>query len=231
MLQLMRQRLVSPMRMVLVVTFALFGIVPTVLVNSLGALSRGQMGLFGLVTAAGLIGQELSSGVLMLTFARPLTRRDYVYGRWLGASAMAAVCVAIQVLLTAAFVAMRYGEVDPVTMAIKVVEGTLAVTGTAAVLVMFSSFVNGLGDLAVMLLSLLASDAVAAAGRKWELGWLSRAGEEGQRFITATVDPAPLFGRGTISWFELVSYLSTIAICLLVAIWAVNRKELSYATG
>jgi hypothetical protein len=154
-----------------------------------------------------------------------------VLGRWLGAAAMASACVVVQVLVAAAVVTSRHGHGDPSLIALKLVEGILAVVGSAAILVMFSALANGLGDLALLLLSLLAADSMTRAGSHWRIDWVTRAGEEAQRFLAASIDPAPLFGHGTLSWFAIASYLSTLAICLVVAIWAVNRRELSYAAG
>ena len=72
---------------------------------------------------------------------------------------------------------------------------------------------------------------MSAAGAQYALPWLARAGSEVQGCLDLKLDPAPFFGQGSISWFAVTSYLSTIAICLVIAIHAVNRKELSYASG
>ena len=225
-----RQRLASPMRLLLAFTFLCFGVVPVLLSGSLDTLAEMMMRLFGFVFAAGLIGQEVSSGVLTLTFARPVRRAEYVLARWLGAGTLAGACVLLQVLAGCAAVLLRHGTLPPALIIFKLLDGLLAVFGVSAVIVMFSSCVPGLGDLGLFLLATVVSNVLTGVGGVKRIAWVLRAGEEMQHFLDASLDPAPWF-RGAGSWFALLSYFSTIAICLVLAIWAVNRKELSYASG
>ncbi len=226
-----RQRLNSPMRLMLALVFFGFGLLPVMLTGSIAMLGKNTMGVFAFVFAAGLIGQDVSSGVLTLAFARPLRRWEYVLSRWLAAGSLAtAVCV-LQVVAGAAVSLARHGDVTAALMAAKMLDGALVVFGLSAVLLMFSSLAPGLGDLGLYLLAFLAASVMTNVGAAKRIGWLTRAGEECQRFIDGSLDPAPFFGHGEVSWFAIASYLSTLAICLVVAIWAVNRKELSYAAG
>ena len=227
---LARQRLNSPMRVVMTLFFFGTGLIAVAFTGSLGALSKGQQVVFGYVIAAGLIGQEVSSGVLTLTFARPLRRSEYVVGRWIGACAIASAWVLLQVLMAAGIASLRGGNPTLEQAALRAAEGVLAVTGASAVLLMFSSLVPGLADLGLVVLALIVGGVLTAAGGHWQIAWLTRTGDEIHRFIDASLDLGSLFGKGTVSWFEITSYLSTLAICLVVAIWAVNRKELSYAS-
>ncbi len=228
---LARQRLASPMRVILTAVFFGFGLLSVLFGGNLAMLARSQQGVFGFVMAAGLIGQEVSSGVLTLTFARPLRRSDYVLGRWLGASALGSACVALQVIIATGVALLRHGDPTASQVALKLLEGSLAVTGVCAVLLMFSSLVPGLGDLGLMLLALITGGVMSAMGMHWQIAWLSRSGAEIHRFIDASLDLEPFIGPGAVSWFAVTSYLSTLSICLVVAIAAVNRRELSYATG
>jgi len=225
------QRLTSPMRLVLAAALFGFGVLSVLFTGSLAALVAAPMGAFGYVAAAGLIGQEVSSGVLTMTFARPIRRSDWVLGRWFGALALACGLVALQVLAATGAALVRHGDVGLQLIAFKLLEGGFAAVGTCSVLLALSALVPGLGDLGLMVLGSILGATLSGAGMQTGRAWLARAGEELQRFLGATIDPSPLFGQGTVSWFEIVSYLSTVSLCVVVAIWAVNRKELSYASG
>ncbi len=226
-----RQRLTSPLRLLLALMLFGFGLLPVLLTGSLATLGKTTFGVFGFVFAAGLIGQEVSSGVLTLAFARPLRRAEYVFARWLAAGSLAtAVCV-LQVLVAAVVSLLRHGDVGAAMMAAKMLEGALAVFGVSAVLVMFSALAPGLGDLGLYVLTFLGAGILSSVGFARQWPWLARAGAEVQRFLDASLDPSPFFSHGAIPWFELVSYLSTLTLCLVVAMWAMNRKELSYAAG
>jgi len=226
------QRLSSPMRLVLGASMFGFGVLSVLFTGSLAALVPGAMGAFGYVAAAGLIGQEVSSGVLTMTFARPIRRSDWVLGRWLGALGLACGLVALQVLAASAAALLRHGDVGVQLVAFKLLEGVFAAAGTCSVLLALSSLVPGLGDLGLMVLGTMLGAILNGAGMQTGRAWLARTGEEVQRFLGATIDPTPLFGgHGPVPWFEIASYLSTVSLCVVVAIWAVNRKELSYASG
>ena len=45
------------------------------------------------------------------------------------------------------------------------------------------------------------------------------------------LDLAPLFHGGPVAWFAVVSYLSTVTLCLGLAVVVMNRRELSYASS
>ncbi len=226
-----RQRLTSPMRLLLALMFFALSMMPVLLTGSLGMLTPKTTNLFAFVFAAGLIGQDVSSGVLTLAFARPLRRLEYVLARGLGAAALTLGCVVLQVLAAALAALLRHGEPTLMEVAQKLVECALPAVGLVAVLLMLSALVPGLADLGLYVLGMIGGAVIGGIGQAKDVPVLTRAGQEINRFLDPTLDLGVLFGRGTLSWFELASYLSTIAICLVIAVWAVNRRELSYAAG
>ena len=226
-LTLLRQRLSSPLRALFLGVVALVCIVAVVVTRSLTPFS--QLGpTLAVVFAAGLIGQEMSSGTLQLALARPLTRRRYVLSRWLGAVAGVAAVAAL-LLGLALMLLMRSGQVPAFTMiAAAFAQVVLDGAATAAVLAAFSSMVGGLGDLAILLLLytlLPLLDQVAP-----HLGWAAVA-----RLI-AILQPivAPHFalgflaGAGEVSWAGLANAMGVLLLGLGLAIAVLNRRELSY---
>lgn len=226
-----RQRLTSPMRVALAALFLGMGLFPVLFTGSIALLGKNSMNVLAFVFAAGLIGQEVSSGVLTLAFARPLRRWEYVLSRWAAAASLAIAFGVLQVVLGAAIAIARHGDVTATTVLAKSLEGVLAIVGVTSVLTLCSALAPGLGDLGLYLVGMITGSLVATIGSAKGWAWLMRTGQELQRFVDPALDPAPLFGAGTFSWFELVSYLSTIVLCLVLAIAVVNRKELSYAAG
>ena len=57
-----------------------------------------------------------------------------------------------------------------------------------------------------------------------------RASAELLRFLNPQVQLGPMTMGSGVSWFEVVSYLSTVTLCLAVAVLVINRREISYAT-
>lgn len=227
----LRQRLTSPLRLVMLG----FGFVSPLgivaFTKQLGTL-EGSPAWFALILAAGAIGQEVSSGVLTLTFARPVTRPAYVLSRWAGAGGFAAALGLAQLAAGLMAIAARGGPLPPgAEVAALVLECVIVSLAASAFMVMLSSFVNGLGDVALWAMGMALSGfaGLVAQARDWAV--LGRIAQEAQLALMPSLRLGWLFGAGDANPYALLAVLSTLAASLAVAVWVVNRKELSYAAG
>jgi ABC-type transport system involved in multi-copper enzyme maturation permease subunit len=227
-LALLRQRLSSPARVVLALTFFSFPLLIALAAPGDGLLRVDW--LFALVLGGGMVGQDVSSGILSGIFARPIRRAEYALSRWAAVVLGASILVVLQTVVGLAILAMRGAEPDVSAMALKAVAAVLTVAGVSAVLLLFSCWVNGLGDLGIYLVGYMFANLLGIVGWKASWSWLTRGGTELSKFLIPRLDPAQLFSTA-FSAFDLASYLSTIVLCLALAIVLLNRKELSYAAG
>ena len=230
-LSFLRQRLTSPMRLVLLGLgfFSSLGI--AVVTRQVGTL-EGASTWFALILAAGAIGQEVSSGVLTLTFARPVSRASYVFSRWAGAGGFAAALGLVQIIAGLMAIVARGGTMPGgADLAALAIECVLLAFTAAAVMVMLSSLVNGLGDVGVWAIGSTVSALMGAIAQAKQWTAIGRAAEEVQLVLMPKLHVGWIFGAGDPQVFALVSVLSTLAASLAVAVWVVNRKELSYAAG
>jgi ABC-type transport system involved in multi-copper enzyme maturation permease subunit len=228
----LRQRFQQPLRMVLVLAF--FGF-PLLMV----AASRGATGLMplsagsalALVLGAGLIGSDSSAGVFQLLFARPVTRAGYVLSRWLAVAAAAGTLGVLQVLLGAAILVAFGHAPDAAEVGTRCADQALSALSVSSLVLLFSTVLPGIGDVVAVVLGNVASALIApiAGFARWP--WLERLGREVNRFFAPDFAWADVFGRGDVSWFLLVSWASTIALCVALAIVVMNRREISYASG
>jgi len=226
-----RQRLRSPVRILLGLVALAGGLFPVLLSGQAELLSTGAMLPFALVFAGGMIGQDVSSGVLTLAFARPVRRSDYVLARWLAASTLASACVLLQVLGAAGILLARHaGLTGYEVLALRFLGGVFSVSGVSAVVLALSSLAPGLADLGLLLALKVAVAVGGAAADAKGVAWLARAFAELDGLLFPSLDPAPWFLHGPVSVFAITSYASTLAIGLVVAVWALNRRELSYAS-
>jgi ABC-type transport system involved in multi-copper enzyme maturation permease subunit len=227
---LLRQRLASPMRLFIVSALFVPALALAVFTNTFGAVAGGGY-WFALVLAAGAIGQDVSSGVLHLTFARPVTRTAYVTSRWFAAAAGGFALALARLLLASALLAMRGAAPEPLVLLAAVIQDALLSSVAAAVMVAFSALVDGLGDVAVFALSTLGLQIAhgLAQMRGWTLA--DRAIVELQHTLEPALNLAFLSGQGAPQWGGLVTAASTVVLALALAILAVNRRELSYAAG
>ncbi|MGH7731963.1 MAG: ABC transporter permease subunit [Candidatus Eiseniibacteriota bacterium] len=228
---LWRQRLTSPVRMALVAMLAGTPLLGVAFMPGAGlALLGGGQGL-ALTLGAGMIGQDVSSGVLQLLFARPVRRSVYVLSRWLGAGLAVAAVSLVQLVVACGLLAARGGAPRPQEIVLFAAERILEGFGIAAVLALLSSLIGGLGDLALYLLANLGAGLLQTVGQVKQWVWASRGGAEILGSLTPTIDLERLLAASPMPWFPIVSYASTVALGLALAIVVVNRKELSYASG
>lgn len=228
---LWRQRITSPVRMALVGMLTGVPLLGIAFMPGAGlALLGGGQGLI-LTLGAGMIGQDLSSGVLQLLCARPVRRPEYVVSRWLGVAVAAAGISLLQLGLACAVLAGRGALPATQEIAMFGAGRVLESFGIAAALALCSSLIGGFGDLAIYLIANLAGGVIQTAGQMKQWPWLERAGAELLATLSLTIDLPRLVAASPMPWYPIVAYASGVALCLALAIVVVNRKELSYAAG
>jgi ABC-type transport system involved in multi-copper enzyme maturation permease subunit len=223
-----RQRLTSPIRLVFL-AFLFLG--PLALVAAAPAMGLNVLqdpSMFALLFGVGMVGQDVSSGVLQLLFARPVRRSDYALTRWIGASLLASGCVVLQAVIATLILLLR--EAPPETRLLfgVMASGVVEAVGVSAVLLLFSSLVPGVGDLGVFVLLKFFGQGANVAGQMMNRPWLASIGEEVDRTLTNGIAFPQVTGNA-ISWEHVAAWLATVALCLGLAILVLNRKELSYA--
>ena len=227
---LIRQRLASPLRLALVLLFVLPGIGMATITRSLEPLQDSAYWL-ALVLAAGAIGQDVSSGVLHLTFARPVPRPVYVLSRWAGAALGGLALALLQLLAALVFMAGR-GSLPPVTVVIAMAaQHALLAATAAAVMLACSSLADGLGDVALFAMGAFALQVGQLAARF--KGWTTVVNviEAVQGALRPEIGVAWIAAHGAPPWNGVVAALSTTVLALVVAIVRVRGRELSYAAG
>jgi ABC-type transport system involved in multi-copper enzyme maturation permease subunit len=225
-----RQRLMSPLRMVFLFCIVSFPLLVTLAAPQTGFTVAGNVTGIALVFAIGLIGQDVSSGVLQLLFARPVRRWEYVTSRWLSAGSIAALVAIAQGVLVALIMTVRGAAPGAGDTLAFVGERVLGAFGLAAVFVLLSSLVAGVGDVALWIAgqAALAISAMVAQTK----GWMAAGRVLGE--LQAALNPGvPItqIVNGLAPWAPLSAYLSAIAVCLTLAVMLINRRELSYASS
>lgn len=224
------QRAFSPARVLLVFSVVSFPALMLSFAPQIGLQVLQSGAVLGMILGAGLIGQEVSSGVLQLVFSRSVTRAEFVLSRWFATGACAAGAVMLQVLLGTAVMALRGAPAPVESVAGLALEQMLAAFGIVSVLALFSSLLPGVGDVMAWIVLNVAGGVFQMAGGLLRSEGLLRAGQEWARFLSPALRLNEAFGGGVVSWFHLTSYFSTVTLCLVLAIAILNRRELSYAT-
>jgi len=225
-----RQRLTSPIRVVLLGLAFGFPLLGAAFMHA-GLSSLGDSVGITLIFAVGMIGQDVSSGVLQLLFARPVRRIEYVVSRWLAVGTAAAAVGLLQVLIAWAILSAYPNAPTTAQLGMFVGSRVLECFGIAAVFTMLSCLIGGVGDLAIYFVGTVLGGVLELVAQTQHWTVLSRAASELAGFLTPKLNLATLAATSPLPFFPIVSFVSTIALCLVVAVAVMNRKELSYASG
>jgi len=226
----LRQRFTSPMRVGLLFIVTVFPLGAAILANDLAPLAWPASAI-ALILAAGAIGQDVSSGTLQLLLVRPVSRPSVLLHRWL-ASVIAAVGITIVLLLLATLALLAHktqpNALDLVRM---VLEAACSAAGSAAVMVMLSTLVGGIGDVGLFVAAMIVTQMFSGLAMLEHWDVLARACNEVQVVLSPQLSWAWMLHGTPLSWFAITSWASTVTLALAVGIARFNRRELSYAAG
>lgn len=226
----LRQRVTSPIRVGLILLLTVFPLGFVAITGELGSL-EGLAGPIALILAAGAIGQDVSSGTLQLLLVRPVSRPSYLVSRWLAATLGATAISAVVIGLGTVVMMLRGHGPDSLEPVRLLLEALSVAAGQAAVMVMLSTLVNGLGDVGLYVASAVLLQMLLGIGMFEHWTALTRACEELQGVLSAKLSWAWLSHHTSPSWFAMTSWASTLTLTLAVGIARLNRRELSYAAG
>ncbi len=226
----LRQRLTSPIRLAFLAATFFFPLLFVAAAPGMGLSQIHDSLPFVLILGSGMIGLDVSSGVLQLVLARPVTRREYAISRWLATAFGAAAFSTIQVTLASMILVLRGGTVNAESVAATLLATWSSAFGASAVLMALSTLVPGLADLGLFVMIMISTSVLQMIGSAARLSWVTRAGVVVGESLNPVLDWSRIFG-GSVSWHELAAYASTVTLALAVGIFVLNRKELSYASG
>jgi ABC-type transport system involved in multi-copper enzyme maturation permease subunit len=183
------------------------------------------------ILGTGVIGQDISSGVIQMVFARPVRRWEYVLSKWTALAGGALAITLVMGAVSAVLLIARGAPPETTELLRFAAEALVTAVGAAAALVMFSSIMPGHADLALYVPFFFTSWILGMLGTVESSELLRRISEEIGNFVMPAIDIEKTFASDPISWFVILSYLSNVSILLLLAVVILNRREFSYASG
>jgi hypothetical protein len=194
-------------------------------------------GFFALLAlAAASVSKDASSGALQMILARPIRRVDYLFGRYCGIllgygaylAATAGLALLLSPLLGKLLDAENARKLSPGDLARGAAGSLLSSALLAAVLLFFSTFLRGYGDvLAYFLLSLLLAAPGALSG-PLEMPWLSKLGTIARENVLPRMSwDDVLQGRDVLSP-ATGEWVLAVTAYLMFAAWIFSRREFTY---
>ena len=188
-----------------------------------------------LLLAAGSVSKDISSGALQMILARPISRTDYLWGRFFGILSAYAVFLAgvalLTVLISTAFLPILHVAHVPLqwaglarAFAATFLDGVLV----AAVLVFFSTFLPGWGDVLGYFLLTLFLSAVPGIGAGLQKEWLTRLGLALKQNILPEPNFGAIFSGERRMSVTVGQWALAVTIFLLAAALVFRRREFAY---
>ncbi len=188
-----------------------------------------------LILAAGCVSRDASSGALQMILCRPLSRADYLLGRYVGilagfAAFLAAAC-ALAVLFSRALLPAIGRPPAPIAFAglgTQALAAFLGATASAAMILFFSTFLPGYGDVLAFILLAPLTALPEVAGQVLHAPWLHEAGPILRRNLLPSLDWGAVlrghdaFGEATGRW--ALALVAALAAALVVF----SRREFAY---
>ena len=192
---------------------------------------EGVSMILALIFGAGVIGSDMSTGVIHLVLVRPVTRSFYVIAKWFAAGGLAAGIAVVQTILAVMWNEMHGGAVPLMDIVSVVLLQVSTAFGLAAVLTVLSVIAEGLGNLRIWILTVILGEVVGSLGgfRNW--AWAQRMAKEISNLLLPKIDLSMMVGYSPFPWIYLVAFVSTVTLSLAVAIHLFNRKEMTYGAG
>jgi hypothetical protein len=187
-----------------------------------------------LILAAASVSKDASSGALQMILVRPIRRVDYLFGRYCGILLAYAVCLAVAAALALALSPLLRnfmgggGPLSAAGVARGAAGAWLSGALFSAILLFFSSFLPGYGDvLAYFLLTLLLGlpDALA---RPLKMPWLSKIGPVARENVLPRVAWGDVLAGENIFSPEVSAYVLAVTAYLALAAVVFSRREFSY---
>lgn len=188
-----------------------------------------------IVLGAGAVSRDISTGAVQMILARPLSRTEYLLGRWLGVlwalGFFLAVAGGLVVLLSLLVYPAFHVDAEPLSFAALLRGGAGALLDGmlfSATLLCLSTFLPGYGDLIVYFLAVVGFGAVQGIAASIQ----KPAVAEAARLVRDNLMPDPdwnaLLSGQSSSVEPAARWLLALAVLLLTAALVFRRREFAY---
>jgi ABC-type transport system involved in multi-copper enzyme maturation permease subunit len=231
-----KQLMNRPARMLILVCFACFPLITDFMVKQMDhghSLSSSAVvsnaGMSALIISAGIIGQDVSDGILPLIFSRPIKRWHYVVSKWMTVSCLASALTFIALIVHLLFCYGFSSDAIKNFAVVDLFQIIILSAGTTSVIMMLSSLLPGAADIGIILLVLAGTFLMMLLEEGLHVPGMIDVATN----ITAVIFPS--FDISDIkTWRDLFSievgrYFAIVLVCLSASVVLVNQKEFSYA--
>jgi ABC-type transport system involved in multi-copper enzyme maturation permease subunit len=192
--------------------------------------SASVVPLLVLVIGAGIIGQDVSDGILPSILSRPIERWKYVFSKWF---AISFLVIGLAVITLCCHVIYAYCVTSSLPTEIATTLASIVLTsfGTMSVMLLLSSLLPGAADVGVVLLLCVAGFVMTMLEVSLKIPGMMAAASNIYALLFPSFDPGDIKSLQSLFSIEVGRYVSVVLVCLCGSIILVNQKELSYGSN
>ncbi len=231
--RLLRQKLGS---IGIVIALSLLGLLTILQIATVGGEAALESGGFLalLILAAGSVSRDVSSGALQMILARPIRRVEYLFGRYCGILIAYTLFMAATGVLALALSPV-FRRILGATVAFSaaglargVAAALLSAALLAAVLLFFSTFLRGYGDVLAYFLWRLVLGLPGALAGPLGKPWRSRLGSLARENLLPRVSWGEVLRGQEVLSSAVGAYVLAVTGYLALAAFVFSRREFSY---
>ena len=229
----LRQKWDNPVIAVALAVLALLVAFPAALAGGRGFLQTPFVAL--IVIAAASVSKDASTGALQMILVRPISRTEYLYGRYCGILAtygiFLAACAVLTVVFALALVPAMRIRAQPLSweaLSIGVAGAFLSALLFSAVLLFFSTFLPGYGDLVGYFLLSVALGVLASLGEALKKPWLTRVFQTAKENVLPEPDWSAVLTGSQPPGAAIGRWALAVVVFLIAAALVFRRREFAY---
>ena len=226
-----------PVRLVLLAGFVAFPLLIDVMTRQMGYkhLASSEMvvantSMFVLIIGAGVIGQDVTDGILPLIFSRPLKRWQYTLTKWMTVALLASVVALFNLLCHLAFAHGITVELIQNIAPLDIAQILLLSMGTTAVMLLLSSLLPGAADIGVILLLCAACFVMTILEHALHVPGMEETATNIFAMLFPSFELRELYNWRSLLNIEVGRYLCIVLLCISGSVLLVNQKEISYGS-
>ncbi len=183
-----------------------------------------------LVIGAGIVGQDISDGILPLILSRPIMRFQYLISKWLAVAALATVAglfdTFLHLLISYGFSSLIFQNFELIWIA----QMFIVAAGCAAVMLLLSCLLPGAADVGIILLLGALWFLLITMQHVLHIPGMEEVGQQILAVIFPSFDVADITSFRSLLSIDVGRYFAVVCLSLWASVLVMNQKELSYGS-
>ncbi|MBS1953557.1 MAG: ABC transporter permease subunit [Cyanobacteria bacterium SZAS-4] len=185
---------------------------------------------FVMVIGAGIVGQDITDGVLPLILSRPIKRYQYLISKWM---AVATLALSMGLADTSFHLLLSYGFAAQALQNFQLLwipQTFISAAGCTAVMMLLSCLLPGAADVGILLLTFAVYFVMMMLQHGAHVPGMEDIGTQLLSIAFPSFDLTEITAPRSLLSIDVGRYVAVVFVSLLGSVIVLNQKELSYGS-